>query len=57
MFFVCSKCRCSCPEALICTGNIHLIQSGESDVSKSLDELSKFGSYLKFFLHGNSYSI
>jgi hypothetical protein len=40
MFFVYFNCTSSCLEALICTGKIHLIQSGGSDVSKSLDELS-----------------
>jgi len=35
---------------LFCAGKIRLLQSGESDVSKSLDELSKSSLHLKRFM-------
>jgi hypothetical protein len=55
MCFVHFNCICSSLEASLCAGKIHLVQSGGSDVSKSLDELSKFGSDISFFLYDDSY--
>lgn len=38
---------------LICAGKIQLMQSGDSNVGKSLEELSKFDRYIFASLHFN----
>lgn len=45
--------KLSCLLFLICAGKIQLMQSGDCDVSKSLEELSKCDCYIFASLHSN----